>query len=385
MLKSNAHKIMQSTYIRSWADQVTGKTSQLGNNVNTTAWHRSYGYEPPEEAMPATDDGASNTPYANSPEVSFTNVDTSRAEFYTCLLERNVDFEAVTDDGIVDINNGEKISIKAMILADLPNPLTIDSSRQNEEEREDGVPWAVCGTTRQDEEREAKNRAEEEEKYWKADLEKCEGADEAIFQRTIMIDIIDRHKLNHKLDWVCESPWTCTRMPQKISGAPSQYQTAPPKPDLAVAFKTKHVIDKTELIDLGFLKGHMCAELAKDANDGRAFHFFSIEVKGAQGDLANRVAYCQNFNTASQGLHNMYVFMKKADKEDDFFGKVRFFSVIATTACFKVRVHRVVKRISERGRIRPDYPLDFKFDELFEIGKGNFTWTSEEASSDRHG
>jgi hypothetical protein len=188
-----------------------------------------------------------------------------------------------------------------------------------------------------------------------------------------MIDIIDRYKLNYKLDWVCESPWTCTRMPQKISGAPSQYQTAPPKPDLAVAFKTKHVIDKTELIDLGFLKGHMCAELAKDANDGRAFHFFSIEVKGAQGDLANRVAYCQNFNTASQGLHNMYVFMKKADKEDDFFAKVRFFSVIATTACFKVRVHRAVKRISERGRIRPDYPLDFKFDELFEIGKGNFT------------
>jgi hypothetical protein len=69
----------------------------------------------------------------------------------------------------------------------------------------------------------------------------------------------------------------------------------------------------------------------------------------------------------------MYVFMKKADKEDNFFAKVRFFSVIATTACFKVRVYGAVKRISERGRIRPDYPLDFKFDKLFEIGKGNFT------------
>jgi hypothetical protein len=68
----------------------------------------------------------------------------------------------------------------------------------------------------------------------------------------------------------------------------------------------------------------MCAELAKDANDGRAFHFFSMEVKGAQGDLANRVAYCQNFNTASQALHDMYLFMKKADKEDEFFSKARF-------------------------------------------------------------
>jgi hypothetical protein len=267
-------------------------------------------YEPPEEDMVATDDGASNTPYANSPEVSFTNVDTSRAEFYTCLLERNVDFEAVPDDGTVDIN-GEKIGIKAVILTDLPKPSTI------EEEREDRVPCTLCGTTGQAKD-EANIRAEEEEKCWKADLEKCEGADEAIFQRTIMINVIDRHKLDPELDWVCESAWTCMRMPQKISGALSQYQTAPPKPDLAVAFKTKSIIDKTELIDLGFFKGHMCAELAKEANDGRAFHFFWMEVKGAQGDLANRVAYCQNFNTASQGLHNMYVFMKKADKEDDF-------------------------------------------------------------------
>jgi hypothetical protein len=81
----------------------------------------------------------------------------------------------------------------------------------------------LCVAPRQDEERETKNRAKEEEKYWKADLEKCEGADEATFRRTIMIDIIDRHKLDHKLDWVCESPQTCTCMPQKMSGALSQY------------------------------------------------------------------------------------------------------------------------------------------------------------------
>jgi hypothetical protein len=121
--------------------------------------------------MLVTDDDAFNMLYANLPKVLFTNVDTSKAEFYTCLLKRNVDFEAVPNNGTVDINS-KKISIKAVILANLPKPLRIDSLRQNEEEREDGVPCTLCGTTRQ---------AKDEEKYWKADLEKCEGADKAIF------------------------------------------------------------------------------------------------------------------------------------------------------------------------------------------------------------
>ncbi len=378
----------QSTYVQSWADQVIGRTelktplaretSQLGNHANITAWYRSYGYEPPEEAMPVTDDAIADTQYINLPGIAFTNVDTNRAEFYICLLERNVSFEADTDYGTVKVNDDKTVSIKAMILAGLPKPLRTDSSRADEGDRGHDLLFPSDDTVEpsqtKDERIRAKDRAEEEEKYWKADLDKCEGADEAIFQRTIMMDIIDRHKLAYELDWVCESAWTCRRMPQKVSGLPNQCQTTPPKPDLAVAFKTKCVMgDKTELIDLGSLKGHMCAELAKDANDGRAFHFFSMEVKGAQGDLANRAAYCQNFNTATQALHNMYLFMEKAGMEDAFFATVRFFSVIATTACFKVRVHRAVKRISERGRIHPDYPLDFKFDELFETGKGNYT------------
>ena len=63
-------------------------------------------------------------------------------------------------------------------------------------------------------------------------------------------------------------PLIATNSATNFVNRPGLYAyTAPPKPNLAVAFKTKHVIEKTELLDVGFLKGHMCAELAKGANE----------------------------------------------------------------------------------------------------------------------
>ena len=121
------------------------------------------------------------------------------------------------------------------------------------------------------------------------------------------------------------------RMPQKISEALSQCQTAPPKPDLAVAFKTKSIIDKTELIDLGFFKGHMRAELAKEANDGRAFHSSRWKLKGLKEITQTGLHIVRTLTLLLRVFITCMSFMKKADKEDDFFAKVRFFSVIATT------------------------------------------------------
>ena len=56
---------------------------------------------------------------------------------------------------------------------------------------------------------------EEKENNWKADLLKCKDTDEALFQHTIMIDLINQHKLNLSLDYICESQWTCNHMSQR--------------------------------------------------------------------------------------------------------------------------------------------------------------------------
>ncbi len=106
----------------------------------------------------------------------------------------------------------------------------------------------------------------------------------------------------------------------------------------------------------------MCPESAKENHRGRAFHFLSIEVKGASGEIANWTAHRQNFNTASQALHNMYFFMNEAGPEtlEAFYKQVRFYSVVATSGIFHVRVHRAIKL--EKGRIRTDYPLGFVYD-----------------------
>jgi len=95
-------------------------------------------------------------------------------------------------------------------------------------------------------------------------------------------------------------------------------------------------------------------------------------VKGWQGDLGNQVAFCQNLNTASQALHNLYVFLQKAGDERVFYEKVRFYSAVATTAGFEVRVHRAFELSEEAGRIRLDYPLAFAYDEIFKTNGGYY-------------
>jgi len=57
----------------------------------------------------------------------------------------------------------------------------------------------------------------------------------------------------------------------------------------------------------------------------RAFHCFSVEVKGKLGQIGNTEAEFQNLNTASQALHNMYLLMKEAAEEEFFCPCTGFF------------------------------------------------------------
>ena len=203
-----------------------------------------------------------------------------------------------------------------------------------------------------------------EEHNWENDLAKCQISDEAITQRTIMMDLINRHQLADTLDYTCESQWTCpSSMPERDSELASRMPR--PKPDLAVAFKAESLLPFYLQMDLERFRSIMCPESSQEVKRDRAFHFLSIEVKGASGALANWIAHRQNFNTATQALNNIYVFMNMAGDEalKTFYDRVRFYSVVATGWSFHVRAHRAIEL--KEGRIEKNYPLGFEYDVVY--------------------
>ena len=203
-----------------------------------------------------------------------------------------------------------------------------------------------------------------DEEHWQADMNKCISSNEAIFQRTIMMSILNRHSLDDKLDFVCEEPWNAWRMHSEDP----LLRLAPPKPDLAVAFRSEKLLDEMrDIRRLGYLKGRMCPEgCSKDQKD-RAFHFFSLEVKGKRGMISNSVAENQNLNTASRALENIALLLEETGDLDTLFKDVRVFSAVATTVGFEVRVHRAI-RLSRPGTAQ-DGRIGFAFAKLKEFTK----------------
>ena len=90
--------------------------------------------------------------------------------------------------------------------------------------------------------------------------------------------------------------------------------------------------------------------------------FLSLESKKPDASRGDSIAGLRNLNTASQALYNIYVFMKTVQYESVFFEKVRFYSVIATSEIFEVRVHRAIK-----PHIQPDYSIGYVYDVLLKI------------------
>lgn len=143
--------------------------------------------------------------------------------------------------------------------------------------------------------------------------------------------------------------------------------TCQPRPDLAVAFKRSSLINTPKFTKLQTLRTQMCPEVTTDAQgERRAFHFFSLEAKKPDAHKGESLASLQNLNTATQALYNIYVFMKRAQMEQKFFKEVRFYSIIATSQVFEVRVHRAVE-LDADVHIRHDYPLGFRHDVLLKI------------------
>ncbi|KAI9874696.1 MAG: hypothetical protein M1830_009389 [Pleopsidium flavum] len=326
----------------------TGSSSRLSIGADIVEYYRSRGYEVPEEEYMSSTLHSTPVPpsevtsiQGKKPKKPPTVKATEEEKMNGALLDHKIDTRSTLD---VDMKK-----IEELVLSDC-------SSRHIQQHARD----------------EETNRREE--KYWEVDMSKCASSNEAVFQRTIMMTILNRHKLDDKLDYICEAIWISERFPCKDCKE-KECKISKPQPDLAVAFKTTSLLPDDaftpDLRRLGLLIGHMFPEGEIVSKSERAFHFFALEVKGKRGTIDNTVAEFQNLNTASQGLYNMYRCLKEANDLDTFFKEVRFFSALATTESFSLRVHRPLRLRSSRSN-NPEYPIGFGFAQVIRI-RGDYS------------
>jgi len=232
------------------------------------------------------------------------------------------------------------------------------------------------------------------EELWKSDKAKCTpGSSEALYQRTLMINLIARHFLIYQFDsskeqifdFSVEEPWGCLPMPSRLVWAISKGQKSgakfltQPKPDLAVCFKREAVISDRMWKTLPeATKGLACFENSS-SSASRIFHFLAVEAKKAMHDLDSPQALHQCLNNASQALHNMFEFFRDAGPEHEqvFYDKVRFFSVVANRKGIIVRIHRAIRKPDDASQWelvmpdQPNYRLEFEFREFQRIRGGD--------------
>ncbi|KAL9615790.1 MAG: hypothetical protein Q9160_009257 [Pyrenula sp. 1 TL-2023] len=215
---------------------------------------------------------------------------------------------------------------------------------------------------------------------WALDQGKLEkGSNEALFQRTLMMEIIGRHYLIYRairtedtcLDFSVEEPWTCPPMPTRAYGRSQERFLTQPKPDLSVCFQKEAIIPRGLWSRWPQSMSRLaCYENSTGNGHSRVFHFLTIEGKKLGTSTKNEVALRQSLNNASQSLHNIFEFCRDAGYEQDFYNSVRFFSVVATTEGILIRIHRAVnERDGDQWIIpkNPEYPLRFEYRTFMKI------------------
>lgn len=241
-------------------------------------------------------------------------------------------------------------------------------------------------------------------RLWTADLINCEEENEAVFQRTIMMTIINRNrlifgdtqksgtveakdstKLRGRLAFSTEVEWTCDPMPTRAASLDTNevpFQAAP-KPDECVSFQRDCVINEGLWDTMPSpLRRLVCYEGENRPYDKRAFGFFVVEARRAKASPEDNVAKSQALNDASQSLHNIFEFFREAKQEDVFVKSVRVFSATASRTGVVIRIHRAVKIDPKHPHPRqkrpieftnPPYDLEFQFQEYASFSNDEFT------------
>ena len=211
------------------------------------------------------------------------------------------------------------------------------------------------------------------ETLWALNEANCMGhSNKAIFQQTVMMNLIARHCLIYRtdasrprlLEISVEETWTCPPAPSRAFVEGKGSLLTKPKPDLAVSFCREMLLPDLSWISLPFATQSLASyESLRYPARRRVFHFLTIEVEKGTTSTAESTALLQNLNNANQSLYSMYEFSQEAgpDHEQKFFEEVRFFSVSASTeGLFTFRIHRAI-RVTEADMVTDGYPLGFTY------------------------
>ena len=223
--------------------------------------------------------------------------------------------------------------------------------RLDESESADPFQNQILQFLLQDQDWESDEERNTYEKLWALDEANCLGqSNEAIFQRTIMMNLIARHCLTYKRD--ASSPrafeisveeiWSCLPTPSRAFVEGEGSLLTKPKPDLAVSFSRESLLPDLFWISLPISTQSLASyETLRYPAWRKVFHFLTIETKRGLTSTANSIALLQSLNNASQSLYNMYEFFREAgsEHEKNFFEQVRFFSIVASTEGLTIRVH----------------------------------------------
>ena len=188
-----------------------------------------------------------------------------------------------------------------------------------------------------------------ERECWNKDMVKCIGENEAVFQRTVMMELFQRHRLQDELDYASESVWNCVQPPTKTAQI-ANLITGMPKPDVMIAFRRNKVTtsDQSKYQAIQSLKSYISPEASEKTL--RAFPFFFIEAKRDSGQNADKAVLHQCLNAASQALHNIWMLMKEARRDQNIMDEIRVFTVAAHSKGVLFRMHRV-KHLPRGARV----------------------------------
>lgn len=193
---------------------------------------------------------------------------------------------------------------------------------------------------------------------FKNDIAHCQHSNEAVFQRTVMISIIDRWQLNDMFDFNCEGHWSLQgTYPLPSTQGPDDKVTGP-KPDLAIFFKFEALTGNDVLSFSAPVPPKLKSCIWPDNYLRRSFPFIFIEAKKGFHDLT--FAVYANMHSASQALFNIYKWMEKAGHTDVFFEQVRLFSIA-------INAEKIIARVHRASRLAGEESLVFLYDELLTL------------------
>ncbi|KAK5625616.1 hypothetical protein RRF57_001332 [Xylaria bambusicola] len=190
---------------------------------------------------------------------------------------------------------------------------------------------------------------------FESDLEHCKyPSNEAVFQRTVMMSILNRHQISNKFDFNCEGAWSL-RSNYYVLPSTEENTIPAPKPDLAIFFRFNSLVGRGLYQKSTPIPDNLKACMSPDGSIQRCFPFIFIEAKKGFHDLTP--ALMANMHSASQALFNIYIWMSAAGHQDEFFSDVRLFSIAINAKEFALRVHRA--QAVEEGE-----GLEFYYDDI---------------------